>query len=50
MTESGYQPHIIKEIRRSDDEPKIVTQAEQTQVVTPETATKPEDDAAAGRD
>lgn len=32
------QPHIIKEIRRSGDQPKIVTQVQQTQVVTPETA------------
>ena len=32
------QPHIIKEIRRSDDQPKTVTQTQQTQVVTAETA------------
>jgi len=32
------QPHIIKEIRRSDEQPKAVTQPVQTQVVTPETA------------
>lgn len=32
------QPHIIKEIRRSDEQPKIFTQAQQTQVVTAETA------------
>src|SRR5436190_5827316 len=32
------QPHIIREIRRSDDQPKTVTQTEQTQVVTAETA------------
>jgi cell division protein FtsI (penicillin-binding protein 3) len=33
------QPHIIKEIRRSDEGPKRVTQPTQTQVVTRETAT-----------
>ena len=32
------QPHIIKEIRHSDEQPKTVTQVEQTQVVTAETA------------
>src|SRR5580765_762051 len=32
------QPHIIKEIRRSDDQPKTVSQTQQTQVVTAETA------------
>ena len=32
------QPHIIKEIRRSDEGPKTVTQPTQTQVVTSETA------------
>src|SRR5258706_226747 len=32
------QPHIIKEIRHSDDQPKTVTQAQQTQVITAETA------------
>lgn len=32
------QPHIIKEIRRSDAQPKTVTETQQTQVVTPETA------------
>ncbi|MEO7660032.1 MAG: penicillin-binding protein 2 [Pyrinomonadaceae bacterium] len=32
------QPHIIKEIRRSGDQPKIVTQPNETQVVSPETA------------
>lgn len=32
------QPHIIKEVRRSDDQPKTVTQTQQTQVVTAETA------------
>ena len=32
------QPHIIKEIRRSDEQPKIVTQPQQTQVITAETA------------
>jgi cell division protein FtsI (penicillin-binding protein 3) len=32
------QPHIIKEIRRSDDQPKTVIQAEQKQIVTAETA------------
>ncbi len=32
------QPHIIKEIRRSDEQPKIVTQPEQKQIVTAETA------------
>ncbi|MEO6656517.1 MAG: penicillin-binding protein 2 [Pyrinomonadaceae bacterium] len=32
------QPHIIKEIRRSDDQPKTVTQVQQTQVITAETA------------
>ncbi|MBV9216354.1 MAG: penicillin-binding protein 2 [Acidobacteria bacterium] len=31
------QPHIIKEIRRSDEEPKSVTQPQQTQVVTADT-------------
>ena len=34
------QPHIIKEIRRSDEQPKVVTQPSQTQVVTPDTARK----------
>ncbi|MGE3466943.1 MAG: peptidoglycan D,D-transpeptidase FtsI family protein, partial [Pyrinomonadaceae bacterium] len=32
------QPHIIKEIRHSDDRPKTVTQVKQTQVVTADTA------------
>jgi len=32
------QPHIIKEIRHSDEQPKTVTQLEQRQVVTAETA------------
>lgn len=32
------QPHIIKEIRRSDDQPKIVTESQQKQVVSAETA------------
>src|SRR5204863_2770884 len=32
------QPHIIKEIRRSDDQPKTVTEVLHTQVVTAETA------------
>jgi cell division protein FtsI (penicillin-binding protein 3) len=32
------QPHIIKEIRRSDEQAKRVTQPQQTQVVTSETA------------
>ena len=32
------KPRIIKEIRRSDDQPKVVTQPEQTQVVTAETS------------
>lgn len=32
------QPHIIKEIRHSDEQPKTVTQVEQKQVVTAETA------------
>ncbi|MEO6050895.1 MAG: penicillin-binding transpeptidase domain-containing protein, partial [Pyrinomonadaceae bacterium] len=32
------QPHIIKEIRRSDEQPKIFTQVQQTQVVTAETS------------
>ncbi len=32
------QPHIIKEIRHFDEQPKTVTQASQTQVVTAETA------------
>ena len=32
------QPHIIKEIRRSNEEPKAITQLVQTQVVTPDTA------------
>ncbi|MEO6051701.1 MAG: penicillin-binding protein 2 [Pyrinomonadaceae bacterium] len=32
------QPHIIKEIRRSDEQPKTITQVQQTQVVTAETA------------
>lgn len=32
------QPHIIKEIRRSDDQPKSTTQPSQTQVVSKETA------------
>ncbi|MBK8467476.1 MAG: penicillin-binding protein 2 [Chloracidobacterium sp.] len=32
------QPHIIKEIRRSDEQPVIVTQPQQTQVVKAETA------------
>jgi len=32
------QPHIIKEIRHSDEQPKTVTQLEQTQVVTAESA------------
>lgn len=34
------QPRIIKEIRRSNDQPKAVTQTVQTQVVTPESAQK----------
>ena len=32
------QPHVIKEIRRSDDQPKTFTQPVQTQVVSVETA------------
>lgn len=32
------QPHIIKEIRRSDEQPAIVTPSQQTQIVTAETA------------
>ena len=32
------QPHIIKEIRRSDDQPKTVAQPQQTQVITGDTA------------
>ena len=32
------QPHVIKEIRRTDQEPKIVTQAQQTQVLGAESA------------
>ena len=32
------QPHIIKEIRHSDDKPKTVTETQQTQVVSAETA------------
>jgi membrane peptidoglycan carboxypeptidase len=32
------QPHIIKEIRHSDEQPKTVTQVEQTQVITAESA------------
>ncbi|HEV7699324.1 MAG TPA: penicillin-binding protein 2 [Pyrinomonadaceae bacterium] len=32
------QPHIIKEIRHSDEQPKTVTQVQQTQVVTADTA------------
>jgi cell division protein FtsI (penicillin-binding protein 3) len=32
------QPHIIKEIRRSDQQAPIVTQAQQTQIVSAETA------------
>lgn len=32
------QPHIIKEIRRLDEQPPIVTQPQQTQIVTAETA------------
>lgn len=32
------QPHIIKEVRHSNEQPKTVTQIQQTQVVTPETA------------
>src|SRR5205085_10721349 len=32
------QSHVIKEIRRSDDQPKIVTQAQSSQIVTAETA------------
>ncbi len=32
------QPHVIKEIRRSDESPKTVTQPQQTQVVTEDTA------------
>lgn len=32
------QPHIIKEIRRSNEQPKEVTQTQQTQVVTADTA------------
>ena len=31
-------PHVIKEIRRSDEQPKTVKQIQQTQVVTAETA------------
>ena len=32
------QPHVIKEIRRSDEQPKTITQPLQTQVVSVETA------------
>lgn len=32
------QPHIIKEIRQSDEQPVSITQPEKTQVVSPETA------------
>ncbi len=32
------QPHIIKEIRRSDEQPAVVTQPQQTQVISTETA------------
>jgi cell division protein FtsI (penicillin-binding protein 3) len=32
------QPHIIKEIRHSNDQPKTVTESQRTQVVTAETA------------
>lgn len=32
------QPHIIKEIRRNEEQPAIVTQPQQAQIVTPETA------------
>ena len=32
------QPHVIKEIRHSDDQPKTVTEVKQTQVVTAATA------------
>jgi cell division protein FtsI (penicillin-binding protein 3) len=32
------QPHIIKEIRHSDEQPKTVTQVEQNQVITAESA------------
>ncbi len=32
------QPHVIKEIRRTDQQPKIVAQPQQTQVITSESA------------
>ncbi|HEY2847308.1 MAG TPA: penicillin-binding protein 2, partial [Pyrinomonadaceae bacterium] len=32
------QPHIIKEIRHSDEQPKTVTQVEQTQILTADSA------------
>ncbi len=32
------QPHVIKEIRRTDQQPKIVTQPQQTQIITAESA------------
>lgn len=32
------QPHIIKEVRRSNEQPRMVTQAVRTPIVTPETA------------
>lgn len=32
------QPHVIREIRRSDQQPKTVTQPQQTQVITAESA------------
>jgi|CXWL01.1.fsa_nt_gi cell division protein FtsI (penicillin-binding protein 3) len=35
-----FQPHVIKEIRHSNDRPKTVTEVKQTQVVTAETARK----------
>lgn len=35
-----FQPHVIKEIRHSNDKPKTVTEVKQTQVVTADTARK----------
>ncbi len=32
------QPHVIKEIRRTDQQPKIVTEPQQTQVITTQSA------------
>ena len=46
---SQDQPHIIKEIRRSDEQKTVDAKPEQTQVVTAETAAKSADDAAPGR-